>query len=520
MKPLRRLLVGQVVAVGFISVLLMAALIALLGRVAYDISTRQRDTIETRREVERLTLRLELLSIRRTDALDRYLQSSNVQILATYQTHQSAYIDTFSRLSRLLNTPKEEAALEAVVTAGNEFEKKAEEVLRLNNQDFSASARFLWNSEGSVAQENLVAAINELRQAQSTTSRGIIAQAQETERLTVITISILVPLLLLAGLVAGFVITRTITKPIRGLVKTVNQIGADLKARVEPTGPQEIAFLGETINTMAANLSASKLALQSHKEQLERELALAGRLQNNLLPSTLPNVPGLELAAFRQSARELGGDFFTYVQLKDGQHSIAIGDASGKGAPAAMASAVAVGLLEAYAATQSTPEALLADLNNELHLRFNADRMNIACCYIAIDETVGCVRVVNAGCIYPYIRRGQKLYEIEAYGMPLGMWPNFNYLPHSFELAVGDLLLLSSDGLVEAKNGQGEMFGFGRLETALLDIPIKISAQAALDHLVENVMTFVGDMELHDDLTLVVLRVIEKSPHPIKRFDN
>ena len=520
MKPLRRLRVGQIVAVGFISVLLMASLIALLGRIAYDISTRQRDTIETRREVERLILRLELLSIRRTDALDHYLQSSNVQILATYQSHQSAYIDTFSRLTRLLNTPREEAALTDVETAGNAFEKKAEEVLRLNNQDFSASARFLWNSEGDNAQENLVVAINELRQAQNTTSRGVIAQAQETERLTVITISILVPLLLIAGLAAGFVITRTITKPIRGLVKAVNQIGADLKARVNPTGPQEIAFLGETINTMAASLSASKLALQTHKEQLERELVLAGRLQNNLLPHTLPNLPGIELATFRQSARELGGDFFTYTQLKDGQHSIAIGDASGKGAPAAMASAVAVGLLEAYAATHSTPEALLADLNNELHLRFHVDRMNIACCYIAIDETIRCLRVVNAGCIYPYIRRDQKLHEIEAYGMPLGMWPNFNYLPHSFALAVGDILLLSSDGLVEAKNRYDEMFGFERLEAELLNLPIKFSAQAVLDHLVESVMAFIGDTELHDDLTLVVLRVVEKSTHLAKRFDN
>lgn len=507
-KRVRAPRVGQVVALGFGLVLLIAFLIGLLGRLAYDISADQRDVIQTRGEVERLALRLELVSFRRTEALNQYLASTNVSFLANYQTYQSAYNDTFSRLSRLLNTPAEQEALGAVVTAETALDDKADEVLRLNSQGFSASAHFLWNSEGEAAQENLLQAIDKLRQVQGNANTAIIDRARHTEQLTVLTISIFAPLLLIGGLVAGFFVTRNITRPIAHLVKTINIISSDLTVRVKPSGPQEIAFLGETVNAMASSLSLSRQALQTHKERLERELTLASRIQNNLLPDTLPPLPGVELAVFRQSARELGGDFFTSARLKDGRYGIAIGDASGKGAPAAMASALAVGLLEAYGPAHSNPESLLAELNNELHHRFNVDRMNIACCYVVFDETLRALTVANAGCVYPYLRRGRDLHEIDAYGMPLGMWPNFNYLPQVCEVRQGDLLLLSSDGLVEAKNERGELFGFKRLETELLNLPGDTTAQVAIDQLVDKVTIFLGQTELHDDLTLVAMRVV------------
>ncbi len=515
MKGWQKLGVGQVVALGFGVVLLIASLIAVLGRIAYEISINQRAAIATRSEVERLTLQLELVSIRRTEALDRFLASGNVTLLADYQTQQAAYNDTFSRLSRRLNTPAEVAALQAVVTAQETLEDKADEMLRLHNQDFIASARFLWNSEGRLAQENLLDVIDDLRQAQGRTSRAIIDEARRTERSSVVTISILVPLLLIGGLAAGLLVTRSITQPISHLVNTVNQLGSNLDSRVDPAGPQEIAFLGERVNRMAASLSASNEALQGHKERLERELTLAGRIQSSLLPSTLPHIPDLELATYRQSARELGGDFFTFVRMADGRSGIVLGDASGKGAPAAMASALAVGLLEAQAPTHTSPETLLAELNNELHSRFQADRMNIACCCAVFDAASRCLTVANAGCVYPYLRRGETLYEIDVVGMPLGMWPNFSYVAQTRGLQKDDLLLLSSDGLVEAMNEQGELFGFERLMASLIQLPPHISAQAAVEQLMTTVMRFAGQAELHDDLTVVMMRVVENGrPSP------
>lgn len=519
MKRVQTLRVGQIVALGIGGVLIIASLVAVLGRAAYVISANQRETIANRSEVERLTLRLELASIRRTEALDNFLASGQVTLLANYQTQQAAYNDTFSRLSHLLNTPQEAAALQDVVAAGSNLEAKAEEVIRLHNQEFAASARFLWNSEGDTAQENLLEAIADLREVQGRTSRGIIDQARRTENLTVLWISIFVPLLLIGGLVAGFLLTRSITQPISRLVETVAQLGNNLNSRVTPSGPEEIAFLGETVNTMAANLSASKQDLQAHKERLERELTLAGRIQSSLLPSILPHIPSLELATYRQTARELGGDFFTFVRMADGRSGIVLGDASGKGAPAAMASALAVGLLEAQAPTHTTPETLLAELNDELHLRFRADRMNIACCCAVFDAASRCLTVANAGCVYPYLRRGDELHEIDVFGMPLGMWPSFSYIAQSRPLQKDDLLLLSSDGLVEAMNERGELFGFERLEAALCRLPPQISAQGAVEQLLTGVTEFAGPTELHDDLTLVMMRVVEPetpllSAHP------
>ena len=500
--------IGQVIALGFGSVLLVASLIALLGRLAYDVSTSQRNTIQTRSEVERLTLELELFSIRRTDYLAKYLASGDANLLNSYQTYQSSYEDVSRRLAELIHTPNEIEALRGVTLAEAGLENKAQEVLRLYDSGFSSSARFLWASEGILAQDKLLQTTAMLRTVQGNTSKGIIEQARQIEERTVLAISVFVPIVLFGALVIGYLITRNITRPISRLVDTVKALSSNLDERVIPSGPREIAFLGETVNAMATNLSTSKQALQAHKERLESELTLASQIQTSFMPSLIPQRPGLELATFRQSARELGGDFVAFIDINSSKQGVAVGDASGKGAPAAMASALAVGLLEAYAPIHPAPQTLLAELNQDLHTRFSARQMNIACCYAIVDEITRCLTIANAGCIYPYLRRGQSLTEIDVYGLPLGVWPEVSYVSQSRHLCSGDLILLSSDGLVEAKNENGELFGFDRLEAELLDLPLDVDAQLGVDHLVNAVMRFTGNIELHDDLTLVLIRVV------------
>jgi sigma-B regulation protein RsbU (phosphoserine phosphatase) len=203
----------------------------------------------------------------------------------------------------------------------------------------------------------------------------------------------------------------------------------------------------------------------------------------------------------------MGGDFYTYIELHNGQRGIVVGDVSGKGAPAAMAGALAVGLIEAYASTHLKPESLLAQLNKDLHARFISNYINVACCYAILDTTACRLTLGNAGCVYPYLRRGAELSEIEVSGFPLGMWPDFHYTSRSLLLNRGDLLMFSSDGLVEAKNEQGDLFGFDRLQTELQSLPAGIDAQSAVDQLVSSVMTFTGQADLHDDLTILVVRV-------------
>lgn len=508
MKRLQHLHIGQIVALGFGLTLFLALLVGLGGRLAYEISKRQNNIIQTRADVNSLTLDLEILAVRRTDALRRYLDTQNARHLVTYRDTEVAYDQVFDQLTALLRTPEEVEAWQGVVAVEAGLDDKAQEVFRLYDSRFPGSARFLWNTEGLEAQDNLLAAIRTLRQIQSDASIQIINQALETENLAVLTVTLFYGLALLGGIAASLLITRSITNPLSQLIQKTTAIGSDLTVRVEPSGPKEIAFLGQTINKMGANLLATRRALQQHNERLEHELTLASQIQASFFPEVLPQLPRLELAAFWQPAREMGGDFYTTINLGNGQHGLVVGDVSGKGAPAAMAGALAVGLLEAYAPAYPQPEALLGRLNLDLHARFIANYINVACCYAIVDTNSLNLTVANAGCVFPYLRRGSNLCEIEVFGLPLGMWPEFNYHSHSMLLHSGDLLVFSSDGLIEARNGGGELFGFDRLELELKSFPPEIEAQAAVDRLVTAALTFTGKPDLDDDLTILAMRVI------------
>ena len=509
MNRTRTIHIGQIVGAGLGLTLFLVLVVGLAGRLAYDVSKRQNAIIQTRGDVDSLALELQILATRRTDAMRRYLDTRSATYLVLYRDAEVDYDTIFTELTTLLRTPQEIESWQAVVLAEAALDDKAQEVFRLYDSGFPNAAGFLWESEGLKAQEKLLETITELRQTQRRTSVEVIDQATQTENLAVTVVSIFFALVLIGGVAASLIITRLITKPLSHLVKTTSAIGADLSQRVEPAGPQEIAFLGETINEMAANLTASRQALQEHNERLEHELSLASQIQASFFPESLPQFPGLDLAAFWQPAREMGGDFYTSLDLGDGRLVLVVADVSGKGAPAAMAGALAVGLLEAYAPGQPDPETLLAKLNKDLHARFIANYINVACCYAILDIASLELTVANAGCVYPYLRRGNYLCEIEVVGLPLGMWPDYSYLSQSLTLQPGDLLLLSSDGLIEARNDQGELFGFDRLETELRGLPAEISAQAAVDQLVEAAMVFTGQAELADDLTVLIVRAIE-----------
>lgn len=510
MKRAHTIRIGQIVGAGLGLTLFLALVVGLAGRIAYDVSKRQNALIQTRAEVDSLTLELQILAIRRTDTLRRYLDTRSATYLVVYRDNELAYEKVFTGLTPLLRTPPEVEAWQAVVAAETALDNKAQEAFSLYDNGFPESARFLWELEGLSAQDNLLESIKNLRQVQTSTGSRIIDSAVQTENLAISAVSVFIFLALLGGIAASLIITRIITRPLSQLVKTTSAIGSDLSQRVKPAGPQEIAFLGQTINNMAASLAVSRRALQEYNERLEHELELASQIQASFFPDSLPRFPGLELAAFWQSAREMGGDFYTCINLGEGQLGLVVADVSGKGAPAAMAGALAVGLLEAYAPLYPKPETLLARLNKDLHARFIANYINVACCYTILDTNSLHLTVANAGCVYPYLRRRQNLHEVEVFGLPLGMWPDFDYQSQQLALCPGDLLLLSSDGLIEARNEQGELFGFDRLEAELKDLPANVTAQAAVDRLVGAAITFTGNMDLADDLTVLVIQATEK----------
>jgi hypothetical protein len=195
---------------------------------------------------------------------------------------------------------------------------------------------------------------------------------------------------------------------------------------------------------------------RSEKQRLAAELAASRAVQQVLIPDQLPSVPGYKVHSVYKPFGDVGGDFFQIIPLPDGAAIIAIGDVSGKGMPAAMMVSLLVGTLHALVETTTSPGQLLAGLNRLVQGRSHG---GFTTCLILRLEVDGVVTFANAGHIPPY-RNGIEV-ECEN-GLPLGLVAGTSYAEGSFKLDTGEQLTLITDGVVEARNEAGELFGFER----------------------------------------------------------
>ena len=192
------------------------------------------------------------------------------------------------------------------------------------------------------------------------------------------------------------------------------------------------------------------------KQRLAAELAASRAVQQVLIPDQLPTVPGIRIQAVCKPFGEVGGDFFQIIPLSHAGALIAIGDVSGKGMPAAMMVSLLVGAFHALAKTTASPAQLLAGLNESVQGR---SRGGFTTCLILHIEANGTMTFANAGHISPY-RNGQEL-SCEN-GLPLGLVEESDYRESTVQLDPGDQLTLLTDGVVEARDEKGDLFGFER----------------------------------------------------------
>ena len=268
---------------------------------------------------------------------------------------------------------------------------------------------------------------------------------------------------------------------------------------------------------------------------IEREMTLAQEIQRTLLPPVQPNWERLDIVCYSDPAREIGGDFYAYYAFNSPleatqpaaaetdwpnieRYAVAVGDVSGKGMPAALLMAVSLASFQSIVGQGLAPGNLLKHLDRALSPYTRTARQNCAIIYTEIDPPTvaasgstqpGAMRVANAGCMTPLIRRRDGSIEwIEAFGTPLGveLAAEFGYRVIETPLSKGDLIILTTDGVIEANNQAGQMFSFERLEATVQAGPTE-SARAMLEHLKREVALFVGDTEQHDDVTIVVVRV-------------
>jgi serine phosphatase RsbU (regulator of sigma subunit)/predicted ester cyclase len=244
----------------------------------------------------------------------------------------------------------------------------------------------------------------------------------------------------------------------------------------------------------------------SERERAEQELQVARRIQQASLPEVVPTLEGWRIAPYYRPAQEVGGDFYDFFELKDGRVGIVVGDATGHGVPAALVVTATYSMLRAVAQALGSfsPGELLAQVNETLVARIPAN-MFVTCFYAILDPKSGSLSYANAGHDLPYLRhRNGDAEELRARGMPLGLMPGMSYEQKETILQAGETALLYSDGLVEAHDPQGEMFGFPRLR----ELVAKHGDETSLEEtLLKELHSFTGEgWEQEDDITLVTLR--------------
>jgi len=258
------------------------------------------------------------------------------------------------------------------------------------------------------------------------------------------------------------------------------------------------------IGTSVSNLTAQRLEQEMReRERVEQELRVARRIQKASLPKEVPQLEGWQISYLYRPAREVGGDFYDFHLLSDGRLGLVVGDATGKGVPAALVMSTTCGMLRLAAQSYSSPGEMLQRVNEALFPSIPAN-MFVTCFYAILDPSSGSFTYANAGHDLPYLRRGGDAEELRARGMPLGLMPGMSYEEKETLLQAGDTTLFYSDGLVEAHDPKGEMFGFPRMRALMAEHG---GERSLGDFLIEELYSFTGeDWEQEDDITLLTVR--------------
>ena len=261
------------------------------------------------------------------------------------------------------------------------------------------------------------------------------------------------------------------------------------------------------MGTMGAKLRGQRLEQEiRERERVEQELRVARSIQRASLPKEVPQLEGWQITPFYKPAREVGGDFYDFHLLSEGRLGLVVGDATGKGVPAALVMATTCGMLRAVsqASDSSSPSEMLRRVNEAL-VPSIPENMFVTCFYAIVDPNSGRLVYANAGHDLPYMRsQGGDCEDLRARGMPLGLMPGMSYEQTETILHTGEAAFFYSDGLVEAHNPEGEMFGFPRLQALVAEHG---EDKLLEETLLEELYSFVGDgWEQEDDITLLTLR--------------
>ena len=265
------------------------------------------------------------------------------------------------------------------------------------------------------------------------------------------------------------------------------------------------------LTTLAAQVAISienarlYQAVRRQERQLERDIAMAREVQLRLLPPSAPEHPHAEMAVRFLPARTIGGDLYDFIDYGPNRTAIVLGDVSGKAAPAALFAALVSGIMRSAAAQQPDPAQMLATLNDAIQER-KLDSQYVTLLFALWNDENRTLQVANSGAVQPVLcRQGQSI-TVKAEGFPLGMFADVSYEEYYLAAEPGDAIVFVSDGILDAENAQGEMYGDERL-AGLLCASRGLPAAEIADVILADVARFQGAHDRFDDETIIVLRV-------------
>ncbi len=298
------------------------------------------------------------------------------------------------------------------------------------------------------------------------------------------------------------------TRNLRTLMQGVQAVAhGDLSTRVPVRSTDEFGRLAAAFNQMAEDLARhEKLVVQ--QERLKRELELCRQIQNDLLPRGPLRLGLAEVKGVSIPAREVGGDFFNYFVLPAGEIAVLVGDVSGKGVGAALLMANVQATLRARLPREQDLARLAGDLDRDLYAN-TPPEVYLTLFVGIVDPRTRVMRYVNAGHNTQFIlRRTAGIEAMSSTGRPLGLLPGGAYDERTTDLPLGDVLFFYTDGILDAENESGEMFGSERLEAVLAQ---RADQPTGVDDVLERVESalraFRGQAEQPDDATMMALRL-------------
>ncbi len=266
----------------------------------------------------------------------------------------------------------------------------------------------------------------------------------------------------------------------------------------------------ETLSLLCSNAAIAVENARLHHEilrrqQIEQDLAFATNIQLSFLPQDMPRLQGFRFAAQYQAAQEIGGDFYDFIPLDDNRIGILIGDVSGKGVASALFMARFTTDFRFQAIREKDPETLIRGINERV-CRQSCQGMFVTLLFMVIEKNSGDAVYVNAGHLPPIIwnSSGGKYATVRGSGgPPIGIVPGQQYRSARMPLSPGDCILLSTDGLIEAKDEQGGRFGWERIENCLREGGSDV--ESVKSRITLSLSDFVRQCPQADDTTLVLV---------------